>query len=807
MTGDDRPPVPWLAVGLISAAALGYELLLTRLFSIAHWHHLVGMIISLALLGYGASGTVLTLLGGRVRRHFAGLFVANALLFVVSAGLAVWLIRLVPLNPLELPWEPRQPLYLMAIYAAAAVPFLGAANCIGMTLAAFAPRSHQVYAVDLAGAALGVAAVTALLWLVHPRDLLWLACLTGLAAALAGGHRLGVGPRTLLPALGAGAVAMAAVLGPLELEPAPYKALHQATAAKGARVELESPGPMGVVTVVANDDIPFRQAPGLSLLHRGPPSPQRGVFVDGEGAGALTPLENGEPPDFLDHLLSALPYHLTDRPRVLILGLRGNGDMLQALGQGARRIRVVEPNAELARLLSGPYAELTGHPYRRPDTRLVVADPRTHAQRATQTFDLVFTDLGNAGNVGGLRSQSTSFRFTTEAFTAYLRHLSPGGLVAVSGQLQRPPRESLKLVATARDALRRAGVSRPASHLAMIRDWQRFTLVIARRPLSAEHRQAVRRFAASHGFDLVTLPGLERAAANRHHRLESPQYFDAVNRLLGGDAETFTRGYPFVIAPATDDSPFFFRFSRWHNLPELLDLPAGTGFAQLGWAYWMTVAALVQALVLALLLILLPLLALGRSRAGAGLKARTAAYFGCVGVAFLFVEIAFIQRFQLVLGHPVYAFAAVLTGFLVWAGLGSLVSRRGITAEPPVLRRRLLLATAVIALTAVAYLALLPAILDTLLGWSFAARLAATLALIAPLGIAMGMPFPLGLALVEGRASDLLPWAWGINGSASVVSSIAAVLVAMEVGFSGLVVIAVGLYLALPWILAGPRHH
>lgn len=786
-----QPAIPWLAVGLISAAALGYELLLTRLFSIVHWHHLVGMIISLALLGYGASGTFLTLLGERVRHHFTALFVANALFFAITAGAAVWVIQQLPLNPLELPWDPRQPLYLAAVYLAAALPFLGAANCVGMALAVFPRHSHRVYAVDLLGAGMGVALVTALFWVWHPAALLWPVAGAGIAAAVAAGAAQAVGWVRLLGLALLSAAAVAAILGPLTVESADYKDLPQATAALGARVMSERPGPMGVVTVVANERVPFRHAPGLSLRYPGPPADQQGVFVDGEGAGALTPRVDGTPPDYLRHLVSALPYRMAERPRVLMLGLAGNGPLLQALAHGARHVTAVEPDPGLAALARQATPAT--------DLEVVVTGPRTYAQGAPGRYDLIVTDLGNAGNVGGLQSQASTFRFTTEALAAYLRHLDDDGLLAISGALQLPPRASLKLAATARDALRAAGHSEPAAHIALIRDWQMFTLVVGREPLSAARREAVRTFADDHGFDLVALPGMARDEANRHHQLAEPRYFDGVAGVLGQDPDGFAAAYPFHIAPATDDNPYFFRFSRWSNLPEVLTMPAGTGFAQLDLGYWMSVASLGQALVLGLLLILLPLLVLRRSRTGAGLKARTAAYFTAVGLAFLFVEIAFIQRLQLVLGHPVYATATVLVGFLVWAGLGSYLSRRPLGGRPAVnLRARLAAATLVIAVTALAYLWWLPQLTTALLDWPFGARLVASLLLIGPLALAMGLPFPLGLALVEERSGELLPWAWGINGCASVVSSIAATLLVMEVGFSGLVALALALYLPLP---------
>ena len=239
-------------------------------------------------------------------------------------------------------------------------------------------------------------------------------------------------------------------------------------------------------------------------------------------------------------------------------------------------------------------------------------------------------------------------------------------------------------------------------------------------------------------------------------------------------------------------------------MPELLALGPQGAAALLDMGYLILAATLIQATALSAVLILAPL-ALGRGRLGGRmLKARVVGYFLALGFGFLFIEIAFIQRFILFLGHPLYAVAVVLAGFLVFAGIGSAIAPLldrwvGGRARP------IAIAGAAIAALATAYLVALPPLFEALIGWSVPGKITVTLALIAPLAVSMGMPFPLGIVRVARDGGNLVPWAWGINGCASVVAAILATLLAIHFGFTAVVLIAVALYLAAPLAFATCR--
>lgn len=778
------------AVLLVSAAALGYEVLLARLFAIAHWHHLAFFVISLALLGYGASGSAISLAQGRWLRH-AGRVAARAALALGAAMPLAWLLaQWVPFNALELVWRARQWVYLAAIYLLLALPFFCAATCVGVALARWRRAIHRLYFADLLGAGLGAAAAVALTFVLPPQDALKVLAFAAVVAAF-WLYRTRAG-RTLCVAAG---VLLWLLPGHwLAPRPSPYKGLSQALEVAGAEVIAHTFGPLGLISVVDSREVPLRHAPGLSLLARDLPPRQLGVYLDGDGPQAVTRYDGDPGPlAFLDALPLAAPYHMGRRDRVLVLGAGTGLDILLARWFDARRVDAVELNARLVRLLRGPLRDFAGPLYDPPRVNLYIAEARHFAASRRATYDLVQLSLVDAfaAASSGNYALAENYLYTAEAFGDYLDRLAPGGLLAVTRWLKLPQRDALKLFATAAEALSARGGD-PARQLALLRSWNTSTLLVRQGPFTAAEIAALRRFARERAFDLDWYPGMATAEANRFHRLPRPWLHRGARALLGPGREDFIARYPYDIRPATDDRPYFNRFLRWDALGRLAARQRRAGLAPDEWGELLLVAALIQALLAGALLILLPLAARRPPRHGPRLRA--GAYFGLLGLGFLFIEIALIQKFILLLGHPLYAIAVVLAGMLVFAGLGSLASagfaRACRTRDLPVVP----LALVALVLAAGLVVLALPGVGRLVLAWPDAGRIAAALALLAPLGFLLGMPFPLGLARLRAEAPELIPWAWGINGCSSVVAAMAAMLLAMQFGFTALVVLALGLY-------------
>jgi hypothetical protein len=806
-----RPLRLAIAIALVSMAALAWQLLLMRWLAIEHWHPFAVVIISLALLGHGASGTALSLAGESALRRFELLFPACAIAFALSAVACLPLVRALPFNGLELVWDLRQSGWLAALYLCLALPFFFAAACFGLAFARHGAHIPLLYGADLLGAGLGAGLALALLWLA-PADIALTAAvaLGPLAAALAA-RGAPAWPLRLSAGLALAAVLAAGALGALAPRVNQYKALAGALLVAEARVVAERNSPHGWLAVLESPRVPLRMVPGLSLGNLQEPAPQLGVYSDGDAPVAIT--RRGADPAALAYLgrtTAALPYRLRPQSRVLVLGAGGGGDVLQALLLGARSVDAVERNPQVVSLVRDEFNEFAGGLYRDPRVRVHVADARAFVRQHRGQHDLIVLAVGGGGSFAatgaGVHAVAEDYALTAEAFGDYLAQLAPGGVLVVTRWEKQPPRDALRLFATAVAALRAAGVDDPGAHLLAIRNWDAGTLLLGRDAFTTQELARARAFADEMGFDLVHAPGMSADEANRFHQLAHDQSHAGAQALLSPQAREYLRAYKFDIAPVGDDRPYFGNFFKWSTLPELWRLRVQGAAVLLDSGYLVLVAALLQALPLALGLVLLPLLALPRGQdLGRLVRWRAATYFVCLGLAFLFIEIACLSRLVLLVGAPLPAVAIGLAGFLVFAGMGSAWAQRWLVAGARPIPQLVARVVVLIALTLAWHFALFALALEASAGWPLAMRAALGLLTIAPLAIAMGMPFPLGLSRLARTAPAFVPWAWGLNGCASVVAAIGALLLAIEVGLGATLLVALALYAVAALVWRGDR--
>ena len=666
-----------LAVSFLSAAVIADEILLMRLLSIVHWHHFAYMIISLALLGFGASGSFVVLTRRWVVPRFASVFAVNSVLFGLAAVASFALAQRIPFNALEVIWDRRQFLHLVELYLVLSVPFFCAANCIVLTYVRFRQEIHRIYRFDLVGAGVGALGIILCLFAWHPLTCLRLIGVLGwLSAALVSlSEKSGKSRRLAAGLLFCGIfLAWCWPDSWLALRISEYKGLSLALRAPDAQVVSEHSSPLGLLNVVRSPTIPFRHAPGMSLNYSLEPPPQLGIFTDGDSFSALTRYQDELVPlAYLDALSSALPFHLLKNPSVLILGAGGGQDVLQATYHQASRIAAVELNPQMVALVRSRYADFAGHLYEKANVEVHIAEARGFVSGSRESYDLILLSLFDSFSAAtsGVHALAETYLYTVEAFQEYLQHLRPGGLLSITRWLRVPPRDSVKLFATAVTALEQSGSRQPEQRLALIRSWNTSTLLVKNGVLSPPEIETIRNFCAARSFDLAYYPGMPVEEANRHNLLDEPYLYQAAKALLGKERLEFFDNYKFYVVPATDDRPHFFHFFKWRILPEIFALRGKGGAPLLEWGYLIVVATLVQAALLSVVLILLPLWSLKRSPGFQRGKMRIALYFLSLGCAFLFMEMAFIQKFILFLSHPLYAVAVILCAFLVFAGMGS----------------------------------------------------------------------------------------------------------------------------------------
>lgn len=803
--------VPGHAVLLAStsASALAYEILLMRLLSIGQWHHFAYMAISMALLGFGAAGSLLFLLYDRIKRNLDAWLIVLAGATAVSFSLAFSMSQKVGLDPLQLIWQPTQWFKMMLTYLLMAMPFLLAGGIVGIILIGSGEQAHRMYAIDLLGAGCGAFGIVPALYVGPPWYLLpALGCLILLGSLLCcyRMQKRTIGVTAILIAfVGIGLVHVA-------LPPVPKihetKALPMTLSFPDARIEAETEGPIGVIHVVGSSLI--RHVPGLSLNFGLDPAgqdaripEQKAIFVDADSLSPITSFTGDlDELEHLDFTTISLPYHIRRPARVLVVGAGGGTDVLLGLWHHTPEIIALEANQQIADLLLMPFSEFSGHLYSRPEVDLKVREARQFLHSTEARFDLIQLSLLGSfvTSAGGLHSATESYLYTTEALELYMSRLTDSGLLAITRWLKLPPRDSLRIISTALSVLGRMNLSRnPEEHLLFIRSWKTSTILVSKVPFTRDEIVKAKKFCDSRSFDVAYYAGMKADRANRYDIHESPYYFNGASALCGSNAESFLRNYIFDISATTDDRPYFSHFFRWDKALELFQHLRREWLPMVELGYVFILATLIQALLASGLLILVPLIFLrwvhrepnqARSAPGPADVMGTLLYFGSIGIAFMFLEMALIPKYTLLLSHPVYSAAVVLSTILVFAGFGSLSVRRIQTTASWFLW----IPASIISFWVLFHAIAGDRLFEMAMNWSFGGRIVLSISILSFLSFFLGWPFPSGLRVMARKFPGLVPWAWGINGCASVIGAVLGKCLVVSMGFRLLMFVACILY-------------
>lgn len=770
----------YLGVFTTSMSVLLLEIALTRIFSVSLWYHLAFMVISTALLGFGASGTLLavrpSLLQGDLYRRLRGWAALFSLSVVISFGLMVR----IPLDPLAIT-EPRQVAFLLAYYVVVVLPYFFAGLTLGTALSAWAREIGSLYFADLLGAGLGCLAVVAALYTLPGQGVVLLAALGAALAALLFGlgarptHHVSRltfhAPLIVYAIILSIAIPLADRLFPLYIPPSkPLSAVHDKVAHPELELVYTGWTPFARVDVMWEPNA-GGLAWGLSGAYSGYTPEELFITID---AAAITTINRWsgdlEEMRYLNYTPASLAYQLRPGGKVLTIGPGGGVDVLTALYNGAEQIVGVEINPLIVDLIKGPYREFSGGLYTDyPQVDIQVAEGRNFVSRSPEQYDVIqFSQVDTwAAASSGAYSLSENYLYTVEAFHDYLDHLTPDGLLTVGRWYFEPPRQAFRLVTIGATALEQRGIRDSARHFAVVRAGDTSTVLMKKSEFTAEEIARLREICKPLHFQVLYAPDMN----------DPDNWF--VRFFQAEDRQQFYRHYPLDVTPTTDDRPFFFEYYGWTNFG---DFRSGK--------LTLTII-LAQALVLAAALILWPLYRFRRAGLTTRGSRRFLTYFAALGIGFMFVEMGLMQRFILYLGHPTYSLSVVLFALLVFSGLGSFLSGQ-LWPEPGRGLRRMIL---LLGLLVVAYIFLQPSLFRATLPWPLPARAVLSIGLLAPLGLCMGMPFPLGVRLVEAVNRPLIPWAWGVNGFGSVLGSILAVMLAQSCGFSLVMGVAVAVYL------------
>jgi hypothetical protein len=778
------------SIFFVSFSTLAFEVLLTRVFAIGQWNHLSFMVISIALFGFGASGTFLSLVEASKSRRWQHPASQTSLcvllcLFSIAVILSFLSLNRMPLDYFSLPVEPLQSLYLLAAYSFLSLPFFISGLIISIGYTTAPERAGLVYFASMTGSALGAIAPVLVLPFLTEGKLIIISSAAALIPAILSalksltknenlpGHPF-LHSMVLTCSAGIiifGIISLISTVEIIRVTPSPYKALGQVLQFPETKIIETRTSVRGRIDRVKTPYVRF--APGLSLKYTRTLPGQHIIYRDGDSPLVLFDLKEKNDTDFTTFMLSYSGYFLTQHPeRVLLIEQGGGSAVPTALASGAGQISIVQQNPYVAEMLRRQY-----------ELPVINRNPRAFLSQSTHRYDIIHVENWGA-SIPGAAALNQEYIFTIEAFVDYWKHLTATGTIIVSRKLLLPPSDSLRLWGTAYEALKRMAVNRPRDHLALLRNFDTFTLLISKKPVND---QSLIEFARHKNFDLVFLEGISRDMANKFHVFEKPYHFQKINQLAAayesGRHNDFFSEYLLDVKPQSDRRPFPGRYLKWLKIQSLYKSMGSRFYALLMSGEIVVSLVFVEALFLAVCLLFIPLVLITRKKSKPTLSQIT--YFLGIGAGFMFIELYLIKGLILLVGDPFISFTLVVSAILIFSSLGGLwVHTKSIRN----IRPALLTLIGVLILTAIGlellsvHLLRIPPVL----------RYFTALLLMLPAGFLMGMPFPLGMRYLLNSPVQRA-YAWSVNGCASVLSAIVAAQAAISFGIpliAGLAVLA-----------------
>jgi len=769
-----------VAIGLISAAIIAFQLILMQILSYVQWYHFAYMIISIALLGFGAAGTFLTIFQQKLEKNYYTLFpfllIVTAILIPVVVGIANS--EAVRFDSLLIFQDSRHIGKLILTYFIFFLPFLTGALAIGMSFSKFADQIGKIYFSNLIGSGIGgIIAIFFMQWIIPEQQSFAVAILAFVGGIVSLPKNKKKLIRIIVPL--STLILIILFFYPPRLTPSEYKDISKTMLLPDAKVEYRKSTPHGFVEIVSSPVL--RYAPGVSLAYRDSFPVRKVVFNNGNWMGCLLPqpLEANET-NILDYTPQALPYHIDNIKNALIINAGTGENVLLALSHQVARITANETNPEIFNILRQSFEGFYQvQPYQ--------TMPRTLLTPDTNKYDLIELPIvGSFFGNSGLNAVEPRYELTIEALREMWNKLSEKGMISLSCWMDYPVRNAYRLLATISLLLDENDIAHPPHHVVAIRSWCAITFLVKKSPFKRDEINKVRLFCENRMFDPLVLPEKQEIERDKYNILQDTTFFTHVDQLLSHEKETLIRQYPYRIHPTTDDRPFFFQFVRFKQIPQLISSIREKNFPFLDIGYVLIILTFVQIVLIAAIFILLPLsFRPWKSRN----KKWVLMYFSGLGLAYMFLEMVFIQHFTFYFGEPTYAASATLGILLFTSGLGSYYSGKSQNNK----KMRLAIPL-VIAAILVLYAFVLSPILTATIGIALPLKIMIAVVLLGTLGFFLGMPFPIGIDYLSGKNTDDIPWAWALNGYFSVISTVLATIISVELGYLLLLSMAAFIY-------------
>ena len=791
-----------LIIGLLSSATLMFETALTRFLAIAQFYHFAFLVVSLALLGFGASGTLLGVYPKIKELPLEKTLSWVSIGFVLSIWVTYGVINWLPFDSYSIAWEGRQIILFILYYFSLSLPFLVSGLGLGTALALVDEKHNLIYAANLVGSGLGVILAPTILALSGIVGVILLVVLLGIGCWIFMNFDR-IRSKIAWSAIGLGLIFtliswitlfILNIQGrsPLGIQISPYKGLSYARQYPNAESVFGKWNGFSRIDVMANAGT--RRFPGLSYVYSGNIPTQHGLAVDG---GVLQPITLTKAADFSigQWLPEWWAFSVKNTPDVLVLDPGAGFGILQAIEGNSGSVTTVIENRLILESVREVSPEFSVFDH--PDVELRIGNPRTILQTDDDFYDLVFIPLTDSYQpvTNGVYSISENYTLTEEGIQASLNRLSGSGIFITSRWMQNPPSEGLRMVSTILESMEDLNIDNPADSFVIYRGIQTITIAVKPDGWEESELTSLREFLERCRFDLVWAPDFEIDELNRWNQLPEPIYHQTIKELfLTSDRHLFYESYPFNITPPIDNQPFFFHFFTWHQTPQIFRTMGKTWQPFGGSGFFLLIFLLVLVIFLSTIMILLPLIGNKRNRPINTKPGKTwvLIYFGLIGSGFMFLEIPLISLWRLFLNSPIFAFSLIVGVLLLSSGLGSMA-----VDQPWIQKNYYYL---LFFFLGTGFIFFCTVYKELILSWPIWIRYLVPCFGLFPLGFLMGFFFPTGIGWIKTSYPGLVPWAWAVNGSTSVIASVITAILSLQGGYP-IVLMLGGLFYLGAWII------
>lgn len=768
----------------LAMGTLLYEVVLTSIFSYTVWSNYAFMIVSTALFGFGVAGVFLFLFQRlNATENMDQRISFFALCFAITAIFSLLIIIWVPLDVSQFD-KLRTWAYLAIIFISIMTPFFFAGLSISILLSSYRKKVNRLYFFDLVGASIGSLAIILLITPFGATGVLLFSALLGVLASI-----VFLEGRLLKPARIVLSLTFLSILVLIPVSEKIFKIYpHQNKRNFTRRIKTQTVFFSGWSPLSKIDVIGSKAGNSIRAqiwINGG--QNQSFLAVLGPNDGAI------KRPNWKESINFPYIFMRRKRPKVLIIGSSGGTEVVYALSHKSSHVDAVEMDPLICKIVQKNFKQYNHALFSKQEVHLLNDEGRSFVINTKKEYDLVqminnFTPIAIAS---GSINLSETYLLTVEGFKDYINHLTPDGILALNRW------GSVRFCTTIRKAFDELGRKDIWNHVTILTGeaWMLNGFYYKNSPFSEKEIGWIKEYARVKHLKVLYHPNMKKDE-NLYAKI-----------LKGKHPESFYRFAGFELSPPTDDKPFFNHFVKMGSIidinsfvvPELKKIYTlftkrtdKTGEKVITKSDLPVFSLAIESIIMSLIFIFIPLILVGRREKYKYKKWPFLYYFAVLGIGFIMIELCLMKQFVLFLGYPAISISLIISILLFFTGVGSFISEH----FQGKIKSSLKIVFPLIFLVNMGLMFLIPKIFPVFLGSHFAVKVVITVLLLFPLGIVMGMPFPLGLLLVHERSKNLVGWVWGVNGFATVVGSVLTVLMALYWGFSSVLIFASIFYLS-----------